>query len=181
MVPVFTIVTGNLHKLKEYHRLLPADFAFEAADIDLDEIQSFDAVKIVQDKAKRAYDLIGSPVIVEDVSAGLDRLNGLPGPFIKFFEQQLGKDALYKLAGDQTRATVRCTIGYYDGEKTIIAGGTVKGTVVPSRGENGFGFDHVFMPDGQNKTFAEMIPEEKDKLSHRSLAVADLLEQLKGL
>jgi inosine triphosphate pyrophosphatase len=176
-----TLVTGNKHKIEEYKRLLPTDFAFEAQEIDLDEIQSFDSEKIIADKARRAYDIIGKPVLVEDVSAGLDALQGLPGPFIKFFEQQLGKDALYQLAKEDTRATAICTIGYYDGTKLLIAKGVVHGTAEPLRGDNGFGFDGVFMPKGHSKTYAEMSPSEKDTLSHRSLAVQDLLRQLKDL
>lgn len=173
-----TLVTGNAHKIAEYKRLLPADFPFEVRDLDLIEIQSFDSIEIIADKAQRAYDIIGGPVMVEDVSAGLDSLNGLPGPFIKFFNQQLGHDSLYKIAKDDKRTTVTCTIGYYDGSRLLLASGAVKGAVVPLRGDGGFGFDGVFVPKGHAKTYAQMTDAEKDALSHRALAVKDLLAQL---
>jgi non-canonical purine NTP pyrophosphatase (RdgB/HAM1 family) len=173
-----TLVTGNRQKLREFQRLLPPSFEFEMVALDLNEIQSFDPKVIVEDKVRRAYEKVQRPVVVEDVSAGLDSLNGLPGPFIKFFEQQLGKDALYKLAGADTRATVTCTIGYYDGTHVSYAVGTVSGHAVPMRGTNGFGFDAVFMPDGHNKTFAEMDPSEKDAVSHRGRAVRQLTQLL---
>lgn len=177
----FTLVTGNPHKLEEFQRLLPADLAFDSVSLDLDEIQSLDPLAITEHKVRQAYTHVGKPVVVEDVSAGLDALQGLPGPFIKFFEQALGKDALYKLVNGDNAATVTCTIVYYDGKTMVTAQGVVHGEVVPLRPGQGFGFDNVFVPAGQTKTFSEMAPHEKDKLSHRFLAVKNLLEQLKQL
>jgi non-canonical purine NTP pyrophosphatase (RdgB/HAM1 family) len=176
-----TLITGNAHKLAEYKRLLPADFPFEHRAIDLDEIQSFDSEVIIADKVRRAYEIVKKPVVVEDVSAGLDRLNGLPGPFIKFFEMQLGADALYELAGSETAATVTCTIAYYDGQQILLGKGLVNGSVVPLRVGNGFGFDGVFVPSGQALTYSQMTPTQKDAISHRGLAIRNLLQQLKEL
>lgn len=150
-------------------------------ELDLPEIQSFDAREIITDKVQRAYAEIGKPVLVEDVSAGLDKLKGLPGPFIKFFEDRLGNDALYQLAGKPAAATVVSTIGYYDGYRLVITSGTVHGTVVSARGDNGFGFDSCFLPDGQTKTYGEMTFDEKDAISHRSLSIRAFLEELKHL
>lgn len=176
----FTLCTGNVGKLAEFRRLLPASLKYDHSAIDLAEIQSLDSREIIAGKARVAYAVIGQPVVVEDVTAGIDELGGLPGPFIKFFEHQLGKDALFQLRG-RTAATIRCTIGYYDGVTLLIATGTVHGMAVAPRGEYGFGFDTCFMPAGQAKTYGEMPPAEKDAVSHRSLAVTDLLSQLKQL
>ena len=176
----FTLVTGNPGKLAEFRRLLPASVTFDHHDVNLAEIQSLDNGDIVTAKVKAAYAVLRRPVVVEDVTAGLDELGGLPGPFIKFFEKQMGDDALYKLRG-QTAATVVCTVGYYDGTNFILAAGTVHGMAVAPRGQYGFGFDSCFMPDGQTKTFGQMPPPEKDVLSHRSLAVTDLVEKLRQL
>ncbi len=126
-----------------------------------------------------AYELVGGPIIVGDIAAGLVKLKGLPGPFIKFFETQLGADALFKLAtksGDA--AIVTCTVAYFDGSTLISVRGEITGTVVSARGNRGFGFDLCFVPDGAAKTFAEMTAAEKDSLSHRSKAVAELVRQL---
>src|SRR5450631_3693811 len=106
---ILTLVTGNKHKLAEWRRLLPAGFELENIELDLQEIQSLDLMEIISDKARRAYAATGKPVAVEDVSAGLDKLGGLPGPFIKFFEKRLGLDALFQLAtAEGDPATVRC-------------------------------------------------------------------------
>ena len=177
-----TIVTGNPGKLAEWQRIFPSGIKLEAADIDLDEIQSLDLEAIAVDKAKRAYEKIGKPVVVEDIAAGLVNLNGMPGPFIKFFEHALGIDALYLLAekeGDE--AIVTCVIAYFDGQDSITVRADVQGTVVPSRGNGGFGFDKVFVPDGQRKTYGEMTSAEKDKISHRGKALKLFVRQLKNL
>lgn len=177
-----TLITGNQHKLSEWQRLLPADFKLDHLAIDLPEIQSNDASEIAVEKAKQAYAAAGRPVVVEDVTAGLDELNGLPGPFIKFFEEQLGRDALAKLAHQlPAPAVVLATIVYFDGRTAKLFQGTVKGKVIQKATEGGFGFDCVFIPEGANKTYGEMTANEKDACSHRHLAVEQLIAYLRSL
>lgn len=176
-----TLVTGNQGKLHEYEALLPkeTDITFVIHKLDLPEIQSLDLEAIVRDKLLRAFEILHTPVIVEDVSAGLDRLDGLPGPFFKFFEQKLGKHALLTLAkAPGEDVTILCTTGYYDGESMLFGVGEIHGVVVEPRGEGGFGFDPVVVPDGESRTMAEMSFEDKNQISHRSLAVTSLLRQL---
>lgn len=166
------LVTGSDHKLSEWQAILPDDIHMERINVDLDEIQSDDPEKVVVDKVKRAYKATGKPVVVEDVSAGLDKFKGLPGPFIKYFIQKIGKDALYQLAGKEgERAIVSCSIAYYDGTNLLTVRGDVPGTVVADRGGEAFGFDSVFIPDGETETFAQMTKERKNSLSHRSKAI----------
>ena len=173
------LVTGNQHKLREWQALMPADISLSSIDIDLPEIQSDDPEAIVIDKVKRAYEEVGKPVVVEDVSASLEHLNGLPGPFIKFFIKCLGSEALFILANHQeAAATISCSVAYYDGEELLSVRGDVEGTVVSARGENNFGFDPTFVPQGSDKTFAEMTDEEKNGLSHRQKAIKLFIEAL---
>lgn len=175
------LVTGNANKLEEWRRQLPSDIEIDSVDVDLPEIQSIDPEEIMADKAKRAYEATGKPVVVEDVSAGLEKLGGLPGPFVKFFIKKLGDDVLFQLAGSEDEsALVSCSIAYYDGQDLLTVRGDVKGTVVASRGENGFGFDKTFVPEGQNLTYAEMSGEQKDSVSHRSVAIKLFVDQLRS-
>lgn len=175
------LVTGNSHKLAEWQRLMPNDVQLSSVDLDLEELQSDDVLEIVTDKVKRAYNQVGKPVIVEDVSAGLIELQGLPGPFIKFFISRLGQDALYQLAGrkDGAQAIASCSAAYYDGSTLLTVKGDVKGTIVSPRGDSSFGFDVTFVPDGYEHTYAEMDPSIKNSLSHRAIAVSLLLEEMK--
>jgi inosine triphosphate pyrophosphatase len=173
------LVTGNPNKLKEWQKILPPDITMDTADVDLPEIQSDDPEEIITDKARRAYDVVGKPVVVEDIEAGLEKLHGLPGPFIKFFMKKLGNDALYQLAGREgEKATISCSIAYYDGEKMLTVRGDVHGTIVAPRGDDGFGFDVTFVPDGHTQTYAEMSEDTKNSLSHRQKAIRLLVEEL---
>lgn len=176
-----TLVTGNSNKAHEYETLLSttSSTTFVTRKIDIAEIQSLDLEVIVRDKLYRAYDMIQAPVVIEDVAAGLASLNGLPGPFIKFFEEKLGASALHILAKQpDERVTILCIAGYYDGERILVGVGELRGTIVAPRGENGFGFDSVIVPDGENQTMAEMSEEKKNSISHRAKAVEALLKQL---
>jgi non-canonical purine NTP pyrophosphatase (RdgB/HAM1 family) len=176
-VLALTFVTANPNKLAEAKAILP--WPVTSISLDITEIQTLDLDEIINHKLQEAFKQIGSPVIVDDVSAELESLNGLPGPFIKFFEQKLGPDALFKLTqSSNERAKIICCLGYYDGQKTEIVKGILHGKVVAPRGDNGWGFDKVIVPDGHNRTMAEMSPEVKNTLSHRYLALTQLSEKL---
>lgn len=175
-----TLITGNQHKLEEWERQLPSHIKLQHQAIDLDEIQSLDSAEIIRHKVRQAYAITQMPVVVEDVSAGLDNLNGLPGPFVKFFIERIGKDALYQIGGEGAAMTVACTIGYYDGTNEIIVDGTLRGTATAARGD-AFGFDVSFVPDGQSKTYSEMTAAEKDAVSHRHIAIGNLVAELSKL
>ncbi len=168
-----TLVTGNPHKLAELEKVFPASLRLTSQKLDMDEIQSLDVHEIVRHKLQQAYAQVHGPVIVEDVSAELEKLNGLPGPFVKFFEQKLGTGALYKLAGEG-RVRVVCTMGYYDGTTEHTVDGVLEGTVVAPREGEGFGFDFVIIPDGYDKTMSELGLKVKNSISHRAKAAQAL-------
>lgn len=174
-----TLVTGNPNKLVELEAVFPPSVELTPQALDVVEIQG-EPRDIVVDKLKKAYELVEGPVIVEDVSAELDCQNGLPGPYIKYYEKKLGKGALWQLAehADDKSVTIRCSMGFFDGDSIIIEEGVVSGTVVSPRGEHGFGFDFVFVPDGHTRTTAEMSAEEKNEMSWRGLAARALVARL---
>lgn len=175
----FSLITGSAHKLAEWQRIVPSSILFDHHDFDLEEIQSMDNRKIISHKVRLAYAKVNRPVVVEDINAGLDALSGLPGPFIKFFEQKLGPDALYQLAPPHNKATtVTCTVAYYDGTTIEIFEGVIKGHVVALTAGSGYGFDHVFVPQGHDQTFSQMSNNEKNKISHRAQAVKRLVSFL---
>lgn len=175
------IVTGNENKKKELQKVFPADVVLDFVQLDLDEIQSLDSHEIIRHKLREAYRNIKEPVIVEDVSAELENLNGLPGPFMKFFEQRLGADALYKLSYEGAKVRIVCTMGYFDGNREIIVDGFVSGTITAPRGGSGFGFDPVVVPDGYDKTYAELGDVIKNSISHRYRAAVLMADRLRGV
>lgn len=160
---------------------MPNTYSIDSIDLDLEEIQSLDLEEIITHKAIRAYEVAKKPIIVEDISAGLESLNGLPGPFIKFFIKSLGENALKQISQvNNEKATITCVIAYYDGKDMIVITESVNGIIVSARGDNGFGFDKCFIPNGETKTYSEMTHEEKDQVSHRSKAIKSFISKIES-
>jgi non-canonical purine NTP pyrophosphatase (RdgB/HAM1 family) len=157
-------VTQNLYKLEDAQKLLP-DFHIEHVDFEVPEIQSLDPREIVEHKLKLAYEKTQKPCFVKDASLFLDCLNGFPGPFIKFwFEKTVGEDKTCQIANLFQEYGCRWTtvLGYYDGVQTHFIEETVNGRIAESpRGANGYHWDTIFIPEGENRTFSEMTFEEK--------------------
>jgi len=177
-VTTIFFITGNKDKLREIRELLPN---VQGIDLDLCEIQEIDAKRIIRAKLAEAQRGHTGAFIVEDTSLYLDEMNGLPGPLVKWFVKSIGIDGIYKLteAFNSARATARTLIGYADEDRSVhFFEGAISGTLVPPRGINGFGWDAIFQPDGYEKTFAEMLPEEKNQFSMRRLAVEGLQRHL---
>ena len=176
-----TFITGNAGKaryLSDYFHI-PVDHK----KLDLIEIQSLDLKEIVEDKARRAYGVIKSPVIVEDVSLIFDGLRKLPGPLIKWFLETLGNEGLIKLVdGLDTRdAFAEVQFAICDDKGVYTFEGSMEGTISSEpRGEKGFGWDPIFIPKGYNKTWAEMSDDEKHATSMRKIALQKMSEFLKS-
>lgn len=170
-------ITGNKDKLHEVRALIPA---VQGIDMDLTEIQEIDAHKIIAAKLAEAQRYQSGSFIVEDTSLYLDAMNGLPGPLVKWFLKAVGVLGIYKLTEsfESTRATARTLIGYAEEGGIHFFEGSISGTLVSPRGTDGFGWDSIFQPDGYEKTFAEMTPEEKSLCSMRKKAVEGLLHYL---
>lgn len=166
-----TIVTTNEDKLSEINEILGTNH--KASSVDIPEIQSLDLDEVITFKVKAAYSKIRKPVLVSDVSLEIEGLNNLPGPFVKFFLHTLGTEGTVALLkGKSTKSKAIEAEAIYDGKNLIIFKGIMTGKLVPKdKGVNGFGFDKVFVPDGYNKTFAQMPKELKNKISHRAKAL----------
>lgn len=157
-----TFITGNQNKANYLFRLL--GFSLNHVKLDLDEIQSLDLKEIVEHKVRQAYEKVKSPVIVEDVSLEFAAYGRLPGTFIKFFIDDSFETIRLMLAGKTRKATARCVFGYFDGEKYKCFESQLNGEIakMPS-GENGFGWDRIFIPQGHSVTRASLNQEDNDK------------------
>lgn len=177
---MLTFVTGNASKAKEVERYLGVPISY--TKLDLPEIQSLDHKEVVEAKAREAYKAIGTPVIVDDSGLLIDGMNGLPGTFVKWFEIALGTDGVARLADafPQRKGSASVTIGYFDGTDFAAFYGEAKGTIADHpRGDNGFGFDVIFIHEGDTQTRAELSPEEQDERPIRKTALEGLKTYLK--
>jgi len=170
-------VTGNKNKLAELQHAL-AEHDIEGISLDLPEVQG-EPEEVIAHKAREACRLTGKNVIVEDTSLLFDALNGLPGPYIKHFIDKIGLEGTYRLleAWDNKGATGVSHIAYSEpGQEPIIFKGSIKGTIVPPRGE-GWGWDNIFVPEGEQRTYGEIGGKER---SFRSMAVNKFRQFLDG-
>lgn len=170
-----TFITGNQNKADYLSKFL--DYPVDHVKLDLDELQSLDLKKIVEHKVKQAYELIHKPVIVEDVSLGFKALGGLPGPFIKFFVENMSLEDICKLLDNKNRnATAGCVVGYYDGKDMKLFEGCLDGEIsIKPEGENGFGWDKIFIPEGYKVTRASLNKED-DRITYLKIKPLDKLK-----
>jgi non-canonical purine NTP pyrophosphatase (RdgB/HAM1 family) len=179
MFSQFKFVTGNSNKAKEAGDILGTPL--EQVEVaDLFEIQTKDLDELVRHKAQQAYDALKCPVMVEDSGLVFYAWKGLPGALVKWFETTVGCEGMLKMlqSFDNRGAKAICCLAIHDGKNIQVVRGEVEGIIASEiRGSNGFGWDVFFIPEGYEKTYAEMSSEEKNKISHRKRA----LESLKAL
>ena len=150
------LVSSNPNKAIEAERILGMPLL--RVSLTLPEIQAATVEEVTRYKLETARAKGYERLIVEDVSLGFDEL----GNFLAFF-------------------LLNASYAYWDGHASRIFTGECAGEVlVEPRGEHKFGWDPWFKPNGSTKTFAEMPPEEKDAISHRGRAYAQLREHLRS-
>ncbi|CAL1700004.1 unnamed protein product [Somion occarium] len=178
-------VTGNPMKLQEVRAILSqSGVEIDSQNLDIPELQGT-TQEIAIDKCRRAAEILQGPCITEDTALCYEALNGLPGPYIKYFLKECGLEGLNKLlAGFENKnAYALCTFAYSAGPGTepILFEGRTYGKIVPPRGAGKFGWNPVFEADGTGKTFAEMTEDEKNAISHRFRALEKLKVHLQSL
>jgi XTP/dITP diphosphohydrolase len=175
------IATHNLHKKEEIQQILENKFLVKSlSDMDLhDEIvedgNSFFANAEI--KAKYCFEKTGIPSIGDDSGLVVEALDGRPGIFSARyagdhdFEKNIAK-VLAEMQGIENRKAYFITVlCWYDHLGAQFYEGRVEGNLLfENKGHQGFGYDPIFVPNGYVKTFAEMQPEEKNKISHRKNA-----------
>ena len=178
--------TNNAHKLEEVQQMVGDKFVLKSlADIGCDDDIPETGVTF-QENAQQKTDYLFQKYQVEcfgdDSGLEIDALNGEPGVYSARYSgsRDMEKNidlVLEKLQGEENRsARFKTVISLFlDGEQHFFEG-TVEGRIIASRtGTEGFGYDPIFIPEGYDQTFAEMSLEEKNKISHRSQAVAKLV------
>ena len=184
------VATNNEGKLKEIkdilkdYQLLSLKDANCTVEVEEDK-DTFEGNSLK--KAKEISEILHMPCIADDSGLCIDIYDGWPGVHTARF---LGENATAKernqyilekmkdLIGEDRKARVKCCITYYENGNSIVGKGEIRGKIAEKpRGDNGFGFDEIFeLEDG--RTYAELSKEEKNKISHRKLALQDLLKKL---
>jgi XTP/dITP diphosphohydrolase len=141
-----------------------------------EEIQADKLTEIASFAASHAAASKRCNVVCEDAGLFVNALDGFPGPYSAYVFRKIGTAGVLKLMRDvaNRRASFMAALAYCEpGERPKCFSGVVKGTVSERpKGTHGFGFDPIFVPLGERRTFAEMTSEEKNRFSHRAKAFA---------
>ncbi|WP_417474473.1 RdgB/HAM1 family non-canonical purine NTP pyrophosphatase [Leisingera sp.] len=188
------VATHNKGKLAEITEIL-APYGVSvigAAEMDLPEPEETEDTFVgnARIKAHAAAQATGLPALSDDSGITIDALNGAPGVYTAdWAETPNGRDFMQAMtrANDELNAAgaeaprtaqFRCTlvIAWPDGHDEVFEGVMPGQLIWPIRGEHGFGYDPMFMPDGHDLTCAEMDPAQKHRISHRGKALAKFVE-----
>ncbi|KAH8647867.1 inosine triphosphate pyrophosphatase-like protein [Xylariales sp. PMI_506] len=163
-------ITGNANKLADVQAILaPTGITVKSVPLDLPEMQGT-IEDITTDKCRRAAELVGGPVLVDDTSLCFKAMNDLPGPYIKWFLQALGPEKLHLMLEGfpDKRAEAVATLGYCagPGSDPVLFQGRVAGRMVAARGTTKYGWHCCFEYEPVGLTFAEMDDADKHEISH---------------
>ena len=189
------LATRNAHKTREVREILSDGWEVEdlTARLDLPDVEETgetfeENAKLKALAASAQYD---GWVLADDSGLEVDALGGAPGVRSARFageaadmaaNRALLREKLVQVRGQERRGRFRCVLALAkNGEVVRTFSGAVEGFIAPSeRGEGGFGYDSLFVPEGSCRTFAEFTPREKHACSHRGRALAALAVYLTG-
>lgn len=186
------IATNNKHKLQEIKAILDGKFEKMLSlddlgiDIEIEETgETLEENALI--KAREIVRLTGMPALADDTGLMVDALNGAPGVYSARYAGEAHNDKanrqllLQNLKNASSRSAhfgTAIAVCYPDGSY-LVSHGKVEGTIIDEeRGENGFGYDCIFLSDELGKTFAEASAEEKNAVSHRGRALRAMVELL---
>ncbi len=180
---IVRFVTNNKHKYLEASEVLSKyDISIEWVPLSIDEVQSDYLEDIVVSKVLGSIGVVEIPYIVEDTGLYIEALNGFPGPYASYVYKKLGLENILKLLeGVKNRQAAFVAVGavVLDQHFFKIFRGELHGEIANElRGENGFGYDPIFLPLNNKMTLAEMDLATKNKVSHRGKLFREIGEYL---
>lgn len=177
MMRTFYFATSNTGKfLEAKEKFSEAGLKLKRKHVDLHEIQDDSLEEISLISARELAKTFKKPFFVEDGGLFVDALNGFPGPYSKYAYFTIGSKGILKLmkGRNNRKAHFESVITFICGKKHKIFKGICRGNLAnSSQGKNGFGFDPIFIPESERKTFASNL-SLKQRVSHRSLALKKL-------
>jgi XTP/dITP diphosphohydrolase len=194
------LATRNAKKLGELRRILVAEGIEGVEVVGLADVPEFpEAPETAPDfegnalaKARDAAAATGLPAIADDSGIAVDALNGMPGVLSARWSGKHGDDEanldlvlaqLSDTPGERMGAAFVCAAALVvpGGDETVVRGEWRGSLIRERRGANGFGYDPIFVPEGETRTSAELEPSEKDAASHRGKALRNLVGELRKL
>ena len=176
------LVTSNSGKVEELTSILEP-FGHNASQLNIPcpEIQASTLEKVVDFGLEWLHSQgTPAPLIIDDAGVFVDELKGFPGVYSRYVYDTINPNGLLKqMEGiDNRSASFKCVIGLLleDGSTHKFVGECPGNIIHEMRGNGGFGYDPIFIPEGYDKTFAELPPEDKNRVSHRGRAMQKLIK-----
>lgn len=177
-------ITSNLGKFKEVRqKLREAGIELKRIELPYPEIQGGTLRGVVEEALSWLSSRVKGDFLIDDSGLFIESLKGFPGVYSSFVFKSIGCEGIIKLleGKEDRRARFECYLGLRWRGGNRVFKGVCKGQIAEKpRGGQGFGFDPIFVPEGEERTFGEMSRKEKNEISHRSRAVESLLSSLKG-
>ncbi|MBY0099082.1 XTP/dITP diphosphatase [Mesobacillus maritimus] len=188
------IATKNSGKAKEFERIFHEKGMIVKTLLDFPEIEDVEETGTTFEenakiKSETIANLLGKMVIADDSGLEVDALEGRPGVYSARYagpqkndEENIDKvlEELHGVPKNERTARFRCVLSVSQpGKKTVTFAGACEGLILTERkGTNGFGYDPIFFIEAKGKAMAELAPEEKNKISHRAMAIKKLEQNL---
>jgi XTP/dITP diphosphohydrolase len=185
---VLRVVTSNEGKAREFSAALDRlPWRVERVAMEYQEVQAdtLDEVAVASAIWLRELRTVKPPFVLEDAGLFVDALDGFPGVYSAYVYRTVGCDGILRLMewrdDRKARFESRIALVLPAGPIEVMEGVCVGTVPIEARGTGGFGFDPVFVPEGEERTFAQMGIAEKEAHSHRGRALARLSDRLAGL
>jgi XTP/dITP diphosphohydrolase len=189
-IHTLVFATNNPNKVKEIQDVIghgikllnPSDLGFNG--LIPEEKDTLD--ENAEQKARFIYDKFGIACIADDTGLEIEALHGAPGVYSAryagancTFDDNMNKVLACMTGVKNRKARFRTVIALVENKRLVTFQGEIQGSITTEkRGNQGFGYDPIFLPEGFDRTFAEMGFGEKNRISHRALAVNKLIEYL---
>lgn len=178
-IPMLSFITSNRHKFEEIHRMTQIEI--EQNPLNYPEIQADTLEEVAEFGIEFCYSEVKVPCFLEDSGLFIDALSGFPGVYSHYVFKTVGCTGILNLlhGHENRKAYFKSVIAYRDESGITLFTGEVQGSIAfTQKGEEGFGFDPLFVPEGEGRTFAQMNTEEKNLYSHRGKAFKTFIKYL---
>lgn len=180
-------ITSNIGKIKETKaKLSEMEVKVIQKNIGYPEIQAETLKDVVIFGVNYLQNKINSPFILEDAGLFIDKLKGFPGVYSSYVFYSIGCSGILKLLDgietEDRKANFKSLFAYSEpNKKPRFFIGDCHGSIsIKNLGKNGFGYDPIFIPDGDTRTFAQMDVNEKNSFSHRGKSLEELVKFFKN-
>ncbi|MHB1441031.1 MAG: XTP/dITP diphosphatase [Cuniculiplasma sp.] len=174
-------ITSNEHKFREISRYLEkTGIECKWIRTSYEEIQADTTEEISRDSAEKISGKRSGKFFLEDTGLYIESLRGFPGPYSSYVLRTISNRGILNLLNGMDRSAHFLTvISYFDGSQVRTFTGKLEGHIsMESRGSTGFGYDPIFIPEGNDRTLGEMDVEEKNRNSHRINALKKFIDFL---